>query len=273
MFNIGDFARLGRVSVRMLRHYDAIGLLAPAHVDADTGYRSYAAGQLQRLNRVVALKDLGFKLNEVQAILDDEIGVDELKGMLRLRRAELEAQISADNDRLARVEARLRSIESEGQMSTQEITVKSLPAIRVAELQGSAAGWGPEEIGPVIRGLFEQLGERLRTAGLTPMGSPIARYDQGADNGDAVRVFAAVPVAAEPGDRDGVAVVELPAVERAAALLHHGSMESVMPSYEALARWVEENGLRSAGAREVTLQCPAEPDEWVTELQLPVVER
>ena len=59
MFSIGDFAGLGRVSVRMLRHYDAIGLLPPAHVDPHTGYRYYTASQLKVLNRVIALKDLG----------------------------------------------------------------------------------------------------------------------------------------------------------------------------------------------------------------------
>ena len=61
MFTIGDFARLGQVSVRMLRHYDAIGLLRPAVV-RHAGYRNYAAGQLARLNRIVALKELGFTL-------------------------------------------------------------------------------------------------------------------------------------------------------------------------------------------------------------------
>ena len=61
MFSIGDFARHGRVSVRMLRHYDALGLLRPAHVDPVTGYRSYRAAQLSRLNRIVALKELGRK--------------------------------------------------------------------------------------------------------------------------------------------------------------------------------------------------------------------
>lgn len=56
MFGIGEFASAGRVSVRMLRHYDALGLLRPAHVDAVTGYRLYGARQLSRLNRIVALK-------------------------------------------------------------------------------------------------------------------------------------------------------------------------------------------------------------------------
>jgi DNA-binding transcriptional MerR regulator len=73
MFTIGDFARLGGVSIRMLRHYDAIGLLRPARVDPDSGYRSYEAGQLGRLNRVIALKELGLKLQQVQAILDEEV--------------------------------------------------------------------------------------------------------------------------------------------------------------------------------------------------------
>ena len=78
MFSIGDFARHGRVSVRMLRHYDAIGLLRPAAVDRATGYRSYEAQQLARLNRIVALKDLGFTLQQVQSILDDKVSVEEL---------------------------------------------------------------------------------------------------------------------------------------------------------------------------------------------------
>jgi DNA-binding transcriptional MerR regulator len=60
VYRIGEFARIGGVSIRTLRHYDELGLLAPAWVDPETGYRSYEARQLKRLNRLVALKDLGF---------------------------------------------------------------------------------------------------------------------------------------------------------------------------------------------------------------------
>src|SRR4051812_21515315 len=110
MFSIGDFARLGRVSVRMLRHYDAIGLLPPAAVDPSSGYRFYRADQLTRLNRVLALKDLGFTLQQVAAIVDEKVDPAELRGMLRLRRAQLEAEVAAGAARLATVEARLRMI-------------------------------------------------------------------------------------------------------------------------------------------------------------------
>ena len=127
MFSIGDFARHGQVSVRMLRHYDAIGLLRPAHVDGATGYRSYEAQQLSRLNRIVALKDLGFTLEHVRSVLDDKVGVEELRGMLVLRQAQLQAQIATDTARLAQVEARLHLVEREGAMPTEDIQIKRLP--------------------------------------------------------------------------------------------------------------------------------------------------
>jgi DNA-binding transcriptional MerR regulator len=141
MFSIGDFAKLGRVSVRMLRHYDAIGLLRPAAVDPASGYRFYNADQLRRLNRVIALKDLGFTLQQVQAILDDKVDVVELRGMLRLRRAQIEAQLADDATRLAGVEARLRMIEKEGHMGTEDVVLKEVAPLRVATLSAVAASY------------------------------------------------------------------------------------------------------------------------------------
>src|SRR5260370_24375387 len=114
MFSIGDFASYGRVSVRMLRHYDGIGLLRPAHVDQATGYRSYAAQQLSRLNRIVALNDLGFSLQQGQSVLDDKVSVEELLGMLRLRHSHLQSQLAPDSAKLAQVDVRLHIIDGEG---------------------------------------------------------------------------------------------------------------------------------------------------------------
>src|ERR671916_1322824 len=146
MLGIGDFARHGRVSVRMLRHYDAIGLLRPAHVDEVTGYRSYEAEQLSRLNRIVALKGLGFTLQQVRSILDDEVSVEELRGMLRLRQTELQSQIAADTARLTQVEARLQIIEKEGAMPADEVQIKRIPGVWVAELTATAASFEPGSI-------------------------------------------------------------------------------------------------------------------------------
>ncbi len=269
MFTIGDFARSGRVSVRMLRHYDAIGLLRPASVDPLTGYRSYRTDQLARLNRVVALKDLGFTLDQVATIVDDEIDVDELRGMLRLRRAELQEQIATDAARLARVEARLRIIEREDAMSSDEVEVKIVPAIRVAELSAPVGGFEPQFITPVLGPLFEQLMGRLGDAEVPCVAAPIAYYED-AEDGEGLIVHAAAPI---PDDADpaGLVVTELPEVS-AAAILHRGPMDNVMPTIQTLGRWIAAHGYRSEGYnREVYLAYgEGMPEPWQTELQEPV---
>ncbi|MET9256508.1 MerR family transcriptional regulator [Streptomyces sp. NPDC048182] len=273
MFTIGDFARHGRVSVRMLRHYDATGLLRPARVDPATGYRYYTAAQFTRLNRVIALKDLGFTLHQVRDIVDEQIGTEELRGMLRLRRAELADAMAAAAARLVQVEARLRSIESEGRMPTNDVVLKQVPATRVAELTATAASFAPADIGPVVGPLYEELFRRLAAAGVAPAGVGIASYEDAPEGGGRILVHAAVQVAASVRDGD-FRVLDLPPLERAATIVHHGSMDTVLPTAQTLARWIDGNGYRSAGyPREVSLECPPDRDAWVTELQEPVTER
>ncbi|MBB1252708.1 MerR family transcriptional regulator [Streptomyces alkaliterrae] len=269
MLSIGDFARFGGVSVRMLRHYDAVGLLRPARVDPFTGYRRYTADQLSRLNRIIALKELGFGLQQVAELLDERIGTAELRGMLRLRRSELAAAIAADTERLAQVEARLQVIESEGHMSDDDIVLKSVPPVRLAELSAVAEELEPASIGPVIQPLYARLLEELDRAGVAVSGPGVAYYEP-LDDG-AVRVHAGVTVAAEPDPAHPFDVVDLPGLESAATVVHHGSMDRVMPSIQRLARWIDGNGYRSTGIpREVSLSCEGGPENWVTELQEPV---
>lgn len=261
MFSIGEFARHGRVSVRMLRHYDAIGLLRPAHIQGGTGYRSYEATQLAELNRIVALKELGFTLEQVRSIVADKVTMDELRGMLRLRRAELQEQIAADTARLTHIEARLESIEREGLMPADDVVIKRIPAVRVAELTGLAADFAPEFISPVIGPLFAELFDRL---GGTAAGQPIAYYE---DCADGVLVHAAVPVDAA----SDIDIVELPEIAQAATIMHRGPMNGVIRTVQALARWIDANGFRSLGYnRELYIECGPES---VTELQEPVTAR
>jgi len=270
MFTIGDFARHGSVSVRMLRHYDALGLLQPAYTDRLTGYRWYEARQLSRLNRIVALKDLGFTLEQVGSILDDKVSAEELRGMLRLRRAELQAQVTAGIARLAQVEARLQTIEREGAMPTDDVQVKRIPAVRVAELTGTAAGFEPESIAPVIGPLYDELRCLLERAAIVPAGPPVAYYED-APGGDGVLVHAAMPVNADLPGGHAFSIVDLPEIEQAATIVHHGSMDNVVPTIQTMARWIEANGYRSAGYnRELYIEVGADRDAWVTELQEPI---
>ncbi|MFE6737376.1 MerR family transcriptional regulator [Streptomyces tubercidicus] len=303
MFTIGDFAQYGRVSARMLRHYDAIGLLRPARTDPVTGYRFYEAAQLARLNRIIALKDLGFSLQQVGAILAEEVSVPELRGMLRLRQAELSAALTAAGARLAQVEARLRTIESEGRMSADDVVVKPTGTVLLAELSGTAASYGPEDIGPVITPLYAELCRLLETAGVTPAGPGLAYYEDAPEPGegsgrpaeehdgkDAIVVHAGMVITEEAlakaggtpaatagattGGTSGLGfdIVTLPGLACAATVVHHGPMSRILPTAQNLAHWIDDNGYRSAGyARELYLECPPDQEKWVTEIQEPVV--
>jgi len=282
MFTIGDFAGLGRVSVRMLRHYDAIGLIRPAHVEPHNGYRYYTAAQLRLLNRVIALKDLGFTLQQVQTMIDEKVDAGELRGMLRLRRADLAARMEQDTARLAQVDARLRMIETEGHMDTGDVVLKQLPAMRVAELSATAIGYDhPSSITENLSPLYPRLMELMERHGVAMTGAPIAYYSPAptAPGDETITVHAAFPIAAGDLGADdlgavGFDVVDLPAVERAATALHEGAMSEAFRTGQRIATWIDDNGYRPIGpgfAREVYLECPpGEFDKWVTEMQVPV---
>jgi DNA-binding transcriptional MerR regulator len=272
MLTIGDFARHGRVSIRMLRHYDAIGLLRPAHVDQSSGYRFYKAAQLSRLNRIIALKDLGFTLQQVQVILDEDVSPEELRGMLRLRRAELEAALAAAASGLAQVEARLRLIENEDSMPQEEVIIRQLPAVRLAELSGIAASFSPDHTGPLIGRLFDELCRRLGSAGIAPAGPRTVCFETPGEGGYEILVHVGLPVSPVVTGGQDFQVVSLPPVERAATIVHRGMIHGFLGTSQLLVRWVDAHGYRFDGhAREVTLSSSKNPEECVAELQAPVV--
>ncbi|UKA48923.1 helix-turn-helix domain-containing protein [Arthrobacter sp. FW305-123] len=103
MLTIGAFAQIGQVTHRMLRHWDTAGLLVPAHVDEFSGYRSYDPSQLERLHRIVALRQLGFGLDDISSILDQGVEADRIAALLRIRRAEVEQEHRIAAGRLADV--------------------------------------------------------------------------------------------------------------------------------------------------------------------------
>lgn len=105
MLKIGDFSKVAQVSVKTLRYYDELKLLRPAWVDRYTGYRYYTLQQLPRLNRILALRELGFSLLQIERLLRDDLPASELQRLMRLRHAELAEQVQVEQARLARVAA------------------------------------------------------------------------------------------------------------------------------------------------------------------------
>jgi len=272
MFSIGEFARLGGVSVRTLRHYDEIGLLRPATVDPDTGYRGYSAAQLGQINRIIALKELGLSLAQVRRLLEG-VTLGELRGMLLLRRAQLEHELDQHKNQLLGVEARLRSIAREDGMPADDIVAKTIPATSVVVIAGRAPGFGAGNIVPVVNQLvaqFDQLGihDRVKEAG-----SRIIFYER--EHGEDVTVFLALPVTEPPAELPAPARYRvLPEIEAAVAV-RSGPAASIFPMvYQDLVRWIEEHGYRPVDGpgREVWVHDKddlTDPGPQVLEIQLP----
>src|SRR5258708_11227624 len=101
MLKIGELSRLSRVTVQTLRHYDDLGLLKPSQVDTFTGYRYYLPNQLLRLYRILALKDLGFSLEQIAKLLENDLSTQELRGMLKMKQVEIEQHLEEEQARLA----------------------------------------------------------------------------------------------------------------------------------------------------------------------------
>lgn len=272
MFSIGEFARLGGVSIRTLRHYDDIDLLRPATVDPETGYRGYSATQLGQLNRVMALKELGLTLGQIRRLLDG-VTLGEMHGMLILRRAQLELELEQRKNHLLGVEARLRSIAREDGMPADDIVAKTIPATGVVAIGGRAAGLGPADVVPVVNQLDAQF-EQLRIHDRVKAAGPRLIFFE-REEGEDVTVFLALPVVEPPGELPAPAQYRvLPEIEAAVAV-RNGPAASIFPVvYYDLVRWIEDRGYRPVPgpARDVWLHeidDPADAAQQVFEIQLP----
>ena|ERR1700689_4748127 len=273
MFSIGEFARLGSVSVRTLRHYDEIGLLHPAKVDPNTGYRSYAADQFGQLNRIMALKDLGFSLEQTHKLISG-ITLEELRGMLALRRAQLEQELDEYITRLQGVEARLRYIEGENAMPADDITVKKVPEMGVVAIAGPARGYNPIHVVPVVNRARAQFDE-LDIAGRAKVNGPfMVFFEDNEAEGDDITVFLALPVAEPPAELPAPAqYLILPAIEAATAV-RNGKASSIYPAvYHDLVHWCSANGFQTHGpGRDIwihEIDDVSQVEEQVFETQLP----
>jgi DNA-binding transcriptional MerR regulator/predicted transcriptional regulator YdeE len=270
MLNIGEFARIGQVSPRMLRHYDETGLLRPKEVDPGTGYRSYEVAQLSRLHRLLALRDLGFSLEQIGSLLDDDPSVEQLRGMLKLRQAQIEQDVAIERGRLLRVDAHLRALEGSIPMSSLDVAIKTTDSVRIAEGAAVAPGFGHENLNPLFRRLVPKVLSHLDDVGARP-GIMIAWYEEPSDDGSVV-LHAGFDIGDQDvPEADDVRIVELPRT-KVASYVHRGSMEEIVPVYEALVGWIEDSGYQLDGrSRELYREWNDErPELSVTELQMPI---
>ncbi len=266
MLSIGGFSKLSQLPVKTLRYYDEIGLFEALEVDRFTGYRHYSVGQLPQLNRILALKDLGLSLEQIAQVLHEKLSLEEMRGMLRLRRAELQQRMEQEQAQLARVEARLQQIEMENTMPNYDVILKNVDPQLVASIRTTIPTY--QQIGM----LFEELYTYLQSIGASGLSAAIwhdEEYKASDVDGEAVVYLKnSVP------ENGRIKVYELPGAQMA-SVVHHGSYNTFNVAYGAALKWIEANGYKIVGPnREVYLYNtnPVRQDDpsYMTEIQFPV---
>ena len=280
MFRIGDFSQLGQISIRALRLYDEMNLLKPAQIDKFTGYRYYTIEQLPRLNRILALKDLGLSLDQIGELIKRDLPVDQLRGMLMLKQAEMEQQMQAMQAQMRRVEGRLKQIEREGKPPQYEVVLKSVEAQTIVSCRRVVPDLTVMQ--DYRCAMYDTLYRWLADSHIATRDPELAIYynveyveaDIDMELGTPIdhQTLNAAPVP------EGITVRELPAVETMASVVHKGDIWGIGQAMVALYSWIGSHGYASAGPyRELHLfwrELEIETEQFnniVIEMQIPIV--
>jgi DNA-binding transcriptional MerR regulator len=268
---IGRFARVTGLTHRALRHYDELGLLAPALVDEDSGYRLYAPEQVRTAETIVALRELELPLEEIRAVLERDDDAHRRARLVAHRRtlAERLAATQQILDRLDELIEGRRPLVPEPEDVLYEIEIEELPEQPVLSIRDRVR---QEELKRFIPEAFAELYAHLREAGGEEEGIAFSICPFADDEG-VVEIEVAVPLAAPVPGAGRVESRSVPACT-AVVLTHNGPYDQLTRSYRALSHWLELQGVASAGDpreyyvtdREETL----DPDDYVTRVAWPV---
>lgn len=269
MLKIGDFSKLSRISIRMLRHYDEIGLLRPEAVDKFTGYRYYSEAQLPLVGRIKALKNLGFELSVIKEILEKYEDTEEIEQFLLVKRKELEEQDKEIQQRLKLLDSTLKWLRKDGKLMNYNIELKTIPERYVASVRQIIPAYDCEGI------LWEIMCRELESQKVQQANPPYTMaifHDEGHKEHDP-DVEIQNSVVGKYKDTEHVKFKTVSSIQIASAT-YKGSYDQISQVNAAVANWVVENGYildgKSFCIYHVNPSQVSNPEELVTEVCFPV---
>ena len=263
LYKIGLFSQMNKVTIKTLRHYDEIGLLKPAHIDEFTGYRYYTSEQLPILHEILALRQMGFSLNEIAKVQE---GVS-VESILIKKKTELLKRISEETMKLSQVEHYLHN---RNERSNYNVILKELPEVIVASIRTIIPDYNS------LFGIVPPMGNEMERLGCVCAIPEYCFniYHDGEYKEKDVDVEVCEAVTEMKESSDMIKFKKIKKVETAACVLHKGSYSDFPKAYAALLKWIDENGFE-------LIDNPRESyidgiwnkdsiDDWLTEIQFPV---
>ena len=266
MLKIGDFSKLSRVSIRMLRHYDDIGLLKPAQIDEFTGYRYYREDQLFVMGRITALKDMGFSLADIAKILDNYDDKEMIDKLLSERQEELIRQAEETKQKLMLLDTARKRLRKEQNMSF-DVTVKTIPERYAATVHMVIPRYEDEGM---AWGMMRECEDIFTSQEPRLAGCDFLDEEYKEEN---VEIVAWMTVKGQHQDTEHVKFKTIPPVKVASCIIK-GSYDQMTDAYASIVSWISENGYKTNGPMfNIYHVSPAQtqnPDEYVTEACFPV---
>ena len=252
LVSIGDFSRMTHLSIKALRFYHDQGLLEPARIDPDSGYRFYEPAQVPVAQVIRRFRDLDMPLDQVKAVLRAPD--------LETRTKEIISHLTAMETKLAELQMSVSSLRTllEGPQAGPAVEFRSIPATPALAVRATVAA---EEAWAWGTAAFEEIYGRIAGAGLSPAGPGGALFPAGFFELHQAELTAFVPVADGPAAEGGrTELVTIPGIE-AAVMLHSGSPADSDQTYGALGTVVAERAIGIEGPiREFYLVPFTEPD-------------
>lgn len=262
LYKIGMFAAMNRVTVKTLRFYEEQGLLMPALIHPETGYRYYTLSQMAVLHQITALKMAGFTLEEIVRI---NSGADEQEVLLK-KKSELLIKIAELTRQIAVVD---RYLSKQKNGLSHPVLIKTIPETTVAAMKTRIESYDRLfEVMPKMGAIMESVGCECAVPEYC-----FTNYLESGYKNEDILVEICESVTAAKEEREGLYFRTLPEVE-AACIFHKGSYGTFSESYEAVSKYIEENGYEIAGAiRESYIDGvwnKDDEDEWLSEIQVPI---
>lgn len=272
MLKIGDFSKLSRISIRMLRHYDEIGLLMPKVTDDFTNYRYYEEEQLTLAGRITALKDMGFSLSAIAEILKTYDNPESLSQFLTVRQAEVQEEIKNAGYRLQLLDSAIKWLRKDGTIMNYNVTVKELPERTVASVRKVIPSYGCEGM---LWGILMQETAPLNVQSAEPCYTLAIFHDAEHKETD-VDVEVQKSVKGKYQSTENVIFKTVAPIQYASAT-YKGGYEKISEVNAVVANWVHDNGYEFSGLSfciyHVSPYETQNPEEYVTEVCFPVIKK
>ncbi len=280
MLRIGEFSRLSGLTADTLYHYEDRKILVPASVDSSTGYRAYEAAQLLTVNKIMALKDAGFSLEEIAGLLHADMCNTLLIEKLEEKARRLEDNLTNEYERLGRLHTNIFLIKNGGIPQMNDITIKRVEPILVASIRKTFAKTSFDDslgaMWPKVNQYIDEKGIKktipcmmLYHSGWWDLDQLNMRFDE-----TMLEVEVAEPVTKAFQGNEEVQVYQLPQVEKMASIVHQGPFSSIPKTFDMLFDWMKHNHYVADGPiREIYHKgdwATGDPNEYITEIQIPV---